>query len=192
MIVAVLSVSPHRQVGAVLTERKGADALDFVRLAADEVEQAEVTLDGLVRLGERLALGVGLADREGEPLAVAGEGRPAALLEDLRRVGRDDAQPELAGAVVPADGVGHPAAVGGEDVGTQPLPFAPVRLGRQTRARGRFGSHCLVAVGIDARCVEGGARGGLLRERKRLACRGDREKEQDREGEEAQHGGRCR
>ena len=103
VVVALLAMSLHREVGAVLAERKGVDALDLVRLTADQVEQAEVVLDGLLPLREFLPLGFGLANREGQPLAVARERWAPALLENLRGVGRDHAQSKLAGVVVSAD-----------------------------------------------------------------------------------------
>ena len=49
VIVARLTVALHREEGAALAEGEGAHALDRVLLAADEVEQAQVVLHGLLR-----------------------------------------------------------------------------------------------------------------------------------------------
>ena len=78
VIVARLTVALHREEGAALAEGEGAHAFDGVLLTADEVEQTQVVLHGLLALGELLPLGLGLADGERQPLAVAGERRPAA------------------------------------------------------------------------------------------------------------------
>jgi len=195
VIVARLTVALHREEGAALAEGEGAHAFDGVLLTADEVEQTQVVLHGLLALGELLPLGLGLADGERQPLAVAGERRPAALLEDLRRVGGDDAQPELARAVVPADGVRDPAAVGGEDVGAQALPLAPVGLRRQARRDGGLDRVALaerLAGRLAGRFAGHGGPVDVLRERVCGAGADEGEGEQGREGEVSQHGSRCR